>query len=246
MPEVSSGGEKPKPRELRTDPETQRKRRLVELFEKGLDDVRGTIGYHATSLESIEHLIKTGHLPGAATEEVRGPQDPSQLQKSDLYFYPRKSQFPDYDPKVSKYFPDEARVVFRTTVYAQDVASEHYFLSKLKLGLKNQEYKLGAGALLSGTGKSEIREFREKLNSIGISDDEIDQAKAEAKQRKGVVLGLSKKLLKEYKPISGDPEEGDLRFNFPRGMDYTYISGIESIGEQERDFFRKLKESLPQ
>lgn len=236
--------EQPKPREMRYDPETERKMYLVAMFEKGLSDTQGTIGYHATSIESIQYLIRTGHLPGSQSEELPGAHNAWRMQKGDLYFYPRKSKFPDYDPNVSKYFLDEGGVIVAVSDYAHRIASVHYLLTKLNLGLENQDYNNGARELLSGMFISEIREFRETLYSLDITDAQIDQALKEAKERKGIILGLGVSLLKTHQVRDGDRNAGDLRINFPSGMDYTYISGVESFGKHEREFFSDIKKSL--
>lgn len=224
------------------NPEMIRIKRLKELFERGLKDRGRTIGYHGTSIESMQYLIRTGHLPGAVGENITAsPEDSWRLQKGDLYFYPLKSKFPDYNPDVSKHFPDEAHVIDRVARYASDVARAHYFLTKLGLGFDNPEYNLGArNVMATGMLHTEIREFKEELISIGISSTDIDQAVQEAKQRKGVVIALSATLLKKYQPRDGDRDEGDLRFTFPNGLDYKYLSGLKPLGEEESRFFQNL------
>lgn len=237
--------EQPTPREHGDSQEIIRMRRLVELFKIGLKNPTNMIGYHATSIESMQYLIATGHLPGSQAEELPNVHDERPMKKGDLYFYPRRFQFPDYDPNVSKYFLDESHVIVAVADYAQRIASVHYFLTKLNLDLENQDYNNGARELLSGMFRSEIREFRELLYALGVTDVEIDLAVKEARERKGVILGLSKSLLKKYKVKDGDAGAGDLRINFPSGMDYNYISGIESFGKQERAFFQNMKDNLP-
>ncbi len=234
-------GEKPISREDKTNSEITHIKRLMELFELGLGNTRRTIGYHGTSIESMQYLIRTGHLPGAVGENIAASPENSWLpQKGDLYFYPLKSKFPGYDPDISKYFPDETHVIDSVVGYASDIAESHCFLMKLGLGLDNLEYNIGARNLMCGMFRNEIREFKEKLISIGINNADIDQAVKEAKKRKGIILGLSTTLLRQYQPKDGDKHEGDLRFTFPKGLDYKYISGLEPLGEEEFNFFKNL------
>jgi len=234
-----------KPRELRFDPETQRKRYLVDMFEKGLSDKRNTIGYHATSIESIQYLIKSGHLPVAQVEELFGEHDAGLPQQGDLYFVPRKSKFLNYNPDVVKFFPEEDRISTQMEVYAREIGSVHSFLTALNLTVGNSEYRDGAQTLVSGMHRYQAREFRELLHSLGITDEQIDEALIEAKERHGVVLGLRSSLLKKHKVKDGDIGAGDMRINIPSGMDYRSISGIQTFGRYEHDFFLKMKQDLP-
>lgn len=42
----------------------QRERFIAEAYRKGLTDTRSTVGYHGSSKEALQYLLRTGVLPG--------------------------------------------------------------------------------------------------------------------------------------------------------------------------------------
>ena len=215
-----------------SDPEiTKRENHLIDIFDLGLDG-EDVIGYHGTSLESIEYLIENGHLPGA-TEDII-------LRRGDLYFYPRKKMFQEHH-LAHTFFDSEA--IEKTEEFASIIAQEHYLMKHLGLDMNDQSMRrLAKGMLLFDM---EQEEAYEELGKMGFSPEQLDEALEQAEERSGIVLALDKKILQHFNPEDGDENEGDLKINCPDGLDYSYFSGLKPISDQEWDFFENLRKKDP-
>lgn len=218
------------------NPETERQRKLIELFERGLDD-EDAIGYHGTSLESIEYLIRNGHLPGGTFENP--PKH--EVQPGDFYFFPNKAKFPEHP--LASTFHDADTAIDKAAIYAQDIAEEHYLMKKLGLDFSNMKLRNAARWVTEGYTVDSETCYR-LLLAQGLSKGNLDRAIKEARGRKGVVLGLGPSMIEQHLPMEGDKGHGDLKIHLPAGLDISFLSGLEPIGQQEWDFFEKLQQEL--
>jgi len=214
----------------------QRIARVVELFEKGLDDTEDCIGYHGTSLEALQYLIENGHWPVSNLEGFYG-------DTPGISFYPRKSQFSTFD-LLGVNFPDEKYMAKEAANYAEQIARSHHLLRLLNLPIDDDAMEDNARNIANNSpddARDPEKEYRFFLEIV--KDKKIlDEAIAKAKKRHGVVIGLSKSALGKGTVQHGDP--GDLRILTPSGVDLSFISGIEPMGQEEFDFLKNLQRSL--
>jgi len=215
------------------NPEKKRKEHLAKAFEAGLDDIENIIGFQGTSLEAIESLVETGRMPGYTGV------DNEFMQKGDLHFYPVKSKFEEHS--LAETFLDDDKGIETASLYADSIAGEHFLLKKLGIDIGDERYKEDARTLASDFYAPEREEIYKRFIEDGFDKKILDSAIKGAKKRKGVIISLSDKILKKYSPSPGDKNEGDLKINFPDGFDYSYISGLEPVGQEEWEYFEKLQ-----
>ncbi len=214
----------------------KREKAIVAIFEKGLDDEEA-IGYHGTSLEAVEHLLRMGHLPGASE-----PDKSYGYEKGDLFFFPQKAQIPDRLLS-SKAHDDNREAIEDTTDYANVIAARHYILTKLGLDLGNPDDQVVGHELQDGVDSEEACRITEELIKKGWKRKEILKIIDDSRDRKGVILTLSKDVLGKYKLGVGD-DVHDLRVTSGNSLDIKFISGLEPLGQEEWDFFENLQTSI--
>jgi len=229
----------------------KRERKLLRLFTTGLSRAK-TIGYHATSLEAIEHLLVYGGLSGITSTET-----PNIQQVGDLYFYPQWRRFPRSHHLVAKegFFHEDWERADRNESpdfellegYASDIARKHRFIRLLGLNMEDSQTQYLAQVLsgsqpqtLRGNQLGEYNEFFLELRSRGYTAQQLQNAIQDSTERKGLILGLHRAILALYSITPGD-EGGDLRINvFPNGLPVAFLSGILALGSQEKTFFHNL------
>lgn len=238
-PRFNARSENPEPLQMESEQqEKSRMNRLVELFESGMN-AKDIIGYHGTSLESIEFLAKSGHLPGGLFSHAG-------QEGKYLYFFPKKSEFLHH-PSASE-FREEKSLVSEAADYAESIAGSHCLLKRLGLDIGDRELDPMARNLVSNIPADVWNPTTERdhfLNNLGIKKTDLDEALDDARKRKGVVLALNKTILTSHTLSGGDPTEGDLRILIPEGLSLDYISGLEPIGQVEWEYFEKLQEKPP-
>ena len=222
----------PPPQENSEAVQEERRKKLVKLFEKSMD-AKGSIGYHGTSLEAIEYLIEHGYLPGRKFDNTGSNQN-------FVYFYPRKSAFPKNSKLTGDYIPDE-KLIEDTSTYSKSVAGAHYFMKAFGLDIADSEVEDRAGALL-GSGEQNWKPAEQYFLDKGIQKEKLYEVIELARKRKGVVLSLKKKILKEHEVSRGDVEGEDVKIAVPEGLSLEMLAGLEPMGEQEFDYFEKLQE----
>ncbi len=220
-------------RELTKNTELVRIQKIVELFEIGLDNDEGSIGYHGTSLEALEFLIKEGYLPGGTGTNLKE----TDVQHGDLHFFPLKSKFASHAQVGT--FPDESEILDDVAIYAEGIAGEHYLLRKLNFDLSDQKHGYMARILARRSYDLDYQEAYTQMLLEGVDKKVLDAAIEGASKRKGVVIALSMQLLETYTPVDGDP--GDLKIHFPKGLDLNGISGIEPMSTDEYDYLDRLQ-----
>ncbi len=210
-----------------------RTKKILELFSRGLNDSENCIGYHGTSVEAINYLLKNGCLPGRRDSETENKSLP---QKGDFYFMPIREHLLGLQEFKREETQDPTKYAEN---YAHFISAGDYFLTNLNLDIENQEYISFSRRFLF----DDDPEAEEFFLSKGFSKQLLDSAAREAKKRKGVIIGIHKNALDKYVPKYGDGGD-DLRFSLPsEGLSYEYLSGIEPLGQEEWDYFIKIKES---
>ncbi len=213
--------------------ETTRLKKILELFAKGLDDSENCIGYHGTSTEAINYLLKNGYLAGRRDCEAKDKNLP---QKGDFYFMPIREHLSAFQE--FKREEDKDPIKYAEN-YAHFISAGDYFLTNLNLDITNQEYISFSRRFLF----DDDPEAEEFFLSKGFSKQLLDSVAREAQKRKGVIIGIHKNALDKHVPTYGDGGD-DLRFSLPsEGLSYEYLSGIEPLGQEEWDYFIKIKES---
>ncbi len=217
---------------------------LLDLFEKGLDNKDEGIGYHGTSLEAIEQLLVSGKLIGRTTEDKLLRR----YNLGDISFFPVKTKFPEH-PLFSTFLDDD-KIIGEAAGYAEDNARAHAFLKLVGLNNVPEMYEHGKQVSFCSWrfGREDyfpfMKDEKESVHAFlkrGVSICQIREAFLKTRHRKGVVLGLSEKILEFYEISGGDKGEGDLVIKARGGLDYCFLCGLEPLGEEEWDFFERLQ-----
>jgi len=213
------------------------KKIVADLFERGLDD-ENCIGFHGTSLESIEYLMKNGHLPGQVEEDEKYGYG-----KGEFFFYPKGEVFSGKESPFKEEFESDKEIMERAESYANVLSQTHYIIAKLELDLGNPKHQYIGRVLqlgLSDEAEDMIDDFIKK----GKTKKEIYKILNESKNRKGVVIGIDKKVFDGFQCKVGHPSDEDgnyLHMNCATGMDIIFITGIEPMGQQEWDYLTELQ-----
>ena len=215
-------------------------KKIIQLTEIPLG-VFSCVGYHGTSIESIDYILQHGKLPGTTYDTYPGQED--NPQEGDIYFVP-SGNFPVRRlPELEDVADD---ILGRTSVskYAWTVALGHGFCSKLNISIENCARAYSFIDALKNYGdkfRAKEEEYVFFQNISGRSREEIDVAVEVALQRKGVILGLDKKALSKFRFSYGDQGD-DFRVSTNiEGLALKYLSSIKPLGEVERKYFEDLK-----
>jgi hypothetical protein len=209
------------------------------------------IALHGTSIETLRYVAKNGSFP--LTPEW-APQSSSGIRSGDIFVYPVVQNFPKDHPvlyELSRYSPGfsntdmtEEEWVEATAGYAEDVAKKHALVDTLDLSLANRETIDSAIYLFLPPKPTRIdyKDYNYAINyfeSLGKNLKEIEHAIQIADERKGVIIGLNNKILRDFEPEIRE----DLAFNTLKrgGLGLEYISAIQPMGDYEREFLRELK-----
>ncbi len=207
------------PERVKTEAVKESARKVAELFESGLDREDEAIGVHGTSIEAIMYLAEHGKLPPGA----RTP--------GEFYYYPLGKGFDAVD-RAKK-------------IYADWNVMKYYISSKLPFKLDKGLYEeLSQFILLNGDSKEDYPKLLRMCNRHGITERQLSAWGEEARSqgRKGVVILLSKDILKDGYKVSEDKtgsDDNEARFSIKRGLPLKYIIGIEPVGNYE---YKKLEE----
>ncbi|TAK96308.1 hypothetical protein EPO05_02185 [Patescibacteria group bacterium] len=220
--------------EVKKSEQEKVEKHIAMSFERGMD-AEERIGYHGTSLESLQYLLKFGHLPGAAeADSTLG------YQRGDLFFFPRKDKF--FNQHADDAYMEEKEAIEETEVYAGILARAHFIIVSLGLDLNNPENQQVGRALSMGLD-NEAEELIDQLSAkLKKSRRSIEKIISDSKKRKGVVVAIADKAIYDFSVGSGDDGEQDLYLRCPVGLSYKYIAGIKPIGQGERYFFEKIQQ----
>ncbi len=211
------------------------------------------MGYHGASLETLDHLIKFGRLPGRKESN----NNKNLPQQGDLYFMPpdvevsdRYSKFAYVKEQVEKRYKGIPKHLWEVSDYAETNAFEDYLA--IKLGLEVRSFKtmeivdyitLEYSSDNMPTEPSEMEIFREInniINNLSLTDNELVELLNEAKRRKGVIFSFSKEIQNDFQVSKGDDGQ-DLRIHTGTGLPISYINGILPLGSMEEEFLEDLK-----
>ena len=204
----------------------ERIKKIISLFERGMD-TKDSVGYHGTSIESIEFLLENGHLPGGYDPEDGGNY---------LYFWPKKSKFegnPLHDGLI-----EEKDALGMAEYYADELAKTHFLMKRFGLDMDDGKKTRMVRDLFSPVSHDEAYK---SLLDLGIDKKELDFEIRQAEKRKGVVLSLNSNILESHSALPGDTEE-DLRIAIPEGLKLDFISGLEPMGDKEWKYFENLQD----
>lgn len=221
----------------------------ARLFAAGLDNEADTVGYHGTSIEAVKILIETGSLPPSSCTNIPQGEYPGNR----IYFFPVAEKW-----KRSGFAEQANRCLHPlegAELYAHSIAQEASFMAQLGLDYTNRSLNNECSKLLfvmNDNRKSiqrnlpgilqgddyDLREIYKRITSMGRSEDDIRNAYTIASARKGVVLGIGKTIRRPSKKLTlaeGDKNMDDLSIICPQGLSIKHITGIEPMGNDERD-----------
>jgi hypothetical protein len=215
---------------------------VVKLFENGLDSTDEIIGYHGTSLETLQTILKEGVLPGAMLQsDTSYPYDP----KDSLFFFPVKEKFQDH--YLAHKFQDHNEAAKAVEIYSKLLAGAHYILSELGIGTKNwEEVNLAKSLIIGFPGYTEDEELEalEFFSKNGVTKEQLIKIAEQGTERKGVVLGLKKSILEIYSPTNYNQRAPDLSIVVTGGLSLEHLAGIDPLGQQEWDFLVDLQKAV--
>ncbi len=148
---------------------------------------------------------------------------------------------------LSKTFFDDHEIIEEAAGYASKLSEQHYVLSRLGVSISDYWAAQEAQDLIQeGIPQDRQATDQECLHYFlnkGFSRDQIYQILEDGFKQRGLILALSPDIMKDFPSGDGDPEEGDLQINCPDGLPYTYIVGLQVLGESERQWLEELKRS---
>jgi hypothetical protein len=223
---------------------------VSELFSKGLESNETALGYHGTSWEAIEELLRTGVLPASSSKNVSDDAHPA----GRVYFYPLKEALPKHPLACT--FLEMHAIMKNAGWYARSTARVHAFVRALDLDLNDRSLNQLAGslflfdttlpskisALIKLFSKNFAMKLYESLKNFDKTDLEIQDALRLANEREGIVLSIRRNVVKAFEIADGDKNEGDVCLLCPNGVPIKHISGIEPLGQYEYDQLDRLSE----
>lgn len=141
--------------------------------------------------------------------------------------------------------------------YADIIARRHCLLTLLELPLDNEDvYDVVSNILiviprkkllsskdinLKNFGRIALESIQILQREFGFSGEFLSESIYQCSRRKGVVLGVTEQVAKDFIIVSGD-DNGDVGLICPSGINYRYFSGIEPLGDEEYDYLVQLQE----
>lgn len=231
------------------NPETAGKKHLLLLVRRGVP-TNDCVGYHGTSMEAIEYLITHGSLPGVTHEHAKG------LEIGEFYFIPRLDYFPKNHPFFRKYpswkeptsqsNTGDDKKLQNAAHYATNIAETHYFLRRLGIDFSADDYYLVARRLFHAIAypfspfSADRLTFLNRFEQMGYTRSELLTIIREARQRKGIILGIKHTVLSNFDIQPGNDEYNDVKIYIPEGLSFEFISGASPQSTPEQDFFSHL------
>ena len=220
--------------ERQKNQERERATQLLSLLEVGVSETSDVIGYHGTSTEALEILLKTGTLPG----QTRGNE---YHDLGDLFVMPVSKNIPSpwFHENHSKDQPSEPE---ESEGYAGDIALRHFVLHQLNIPLSDK---------ISHDIVMELEEERERPISISaaakkfvkrVGEEKIEALFEKGLERKGVLLSIKKTALDKHGLGFGDSAGYDAKLQTgASGLTLEDIGGIRTLGKDGEDFIKRLQ-----
>lgn len=193
-------------------------------------DFEETVLVHGTSVETVLALLKKRRL-----EKESFTSKKLRISEEDfLFFMPATEHFQRREhslyPRIKglKYFGD---TLAEAETYANDCAFEHYLTSHLreKPSIHLSDYDL------DHVFDRYLRQAREK----GFSEAKARDMVREALKRKGVLLGIDKKIF-ELKIEPAFDARDEVCIHLPQGLSGKYVSGILPLGKIEKKLLEEF------
>ncbi len=212
--------------------------KALELLVSRKDYTHSPVLVHGTSVQAVLRLFEEERLPTSLGRNYL-PQHP--LNKGYIFFMPRKRAFvnhPFYDmldenPELHD-LPDLEEVVIG---YAH--MSEEWTFLVNKFG--NWPSEVGFDELYAAyTNKN--TEILQELIEEGVNLKEVEKygfkkLDSEVKQRKGVVIGLNKNVLKLNIEDGYDQPGYEVMIHLPNGLDISNVQYVRPLGTLEQRAF---------
>lgn len=220
-----------------------RERQVIKLWENDLL-TPDCVGYHCTSLETIQYMIATGVIPGHTETDY---DDLALTQKGDVYFLPRMETFPFTRlPQLlnkDRIQPEWGEFALTESVEtAIDVAMGHRFCSYLGLDLATYSFWAEIYAREYGGNKKTTDYWKAKkaFADLQLRQGHIVEAVKAARKRRGIVIGLTNDALNKF-PLSEGDEGTDFRLSTgENGLPIDCLSGLRTLGYEEMMYFYHL------
>jgi len=217
-----------------------RNRDLVSLIKDEIDK-RETVLLHGTSVEATLSLLRNGIL--APEPQFVDSQDTLDSALKDyLYFFPNPQKLRGHELyNVYNHLSWEEDIFDAALEYSQKNAYSHYIVSNVGFWPRN----IDSIELLSkkdaremndfGTYRRRVKDYLSDLKEKGFSRKEALKLLEEARERKGVLLGFSKDILKLPIERSDVNPDGSVQLCAPYGLDGKYVIAIVPLGDIERE-----------
>lgn len=194
---------------------------LRREFKRGLTE-KDCLGYHGFSLEALQYVLDRGVIPGAMIQD-------QYASAGDLFFQP-----------VGLAGSGGETPIECAEVYAGVIARRHYFMTKLRLDVNNEDELRKSRDFLDQSLVNES-EYLDQLERRGFSKEDVWRFYDEAYRQRGLVLGIAKKLPRGYRIVDTEQDtEGWKIVTNGQGLGYEYILGIKLLGDREKKFLAKL------
>lgn len=216
----------------------QRIRFLQSLVQAGLE-TPDCLGFHATSIEAVEFYMDNGRMPGRTGRVYKEPHLP---QEGDIYFYSFDATVNENSGIAGSYSKEKG--LSQARAYAVMIGRSYRFVNLLGLPLSKgmnpyvtsvAEY--GGGCIPKNKQDADYENYHEIYDLR--PEEEMRRIIREARKARGIVMGVSRRILQYGLPRSGD-DGYDARVNvhtIPMG---DMFSGMRLMGSLERKFFASL------
>jgi|GEM_PF-5254877 len=214
------------------DGELSSEERVYDLFQRGLSDTEGTLGYHGTSIEAVRCLIRDGALPGG--------------ENGELYFFGQDED--KFLPRVRDQWERNVKwgvinPIVETHVYANHIAGQHALAKALGLRLNDPRVVERRGFFDEYFDWDVyVEELVLGSKIFGVSSQTFQDIYDDARMHLGVVIGLSVDIQNDVPIHTGDPgEASELKLCLgEQGVRINRITGIHPLGAIERNFLDSL------
>lgn len=226
--------------------------RVSECFQEGLSTIENSLGYHGTSIQAIQYLLREGRLPPTTHASCGwlGPPDGESPRGISgpgcFYFMPVAQHFPDHAN--FEHFVSTRSAISLAGDYARTNAFTHALLEKLNLNFDDSvHYQLCseiAEAWIEGRTAPEARFHALQMYPQLADDPRLGETRAiaairQAKDARGVIIVLERCADQIFSVVNGDVPE-DLALDARNGIPLEAIRGIEPRGDAEFDFLDSL------